>query len=275
MSIANNSCPIRPPENEGSFLEDLNRLARGTRRARFELLKKFGIGGPTLVAEGDSWFQHPIEGDVIDWLSSAFFGYRIRSLGAAGDWLSNIVEMREFVAAIKEEDPAGFLFSGGGNDIVDGTLACLLNDSRSAKKAEECINFPNLKDEMHRLSALYRRVYSLVQAAKPTLPMFVHGYAHPVPGRKYYILLLDWGFGDRLAERNVPENLWNDVADVIIDHFNDMLAALDKNLEHLHYIDLREIIDRIDFIDELHLNSLASLKVAKHFHKKIEEKIPH
>lgn len=66
MSIANSSCPIRPPENESSFLDDLNRLARGTRRARFEVLKRFGIGGPTLVAEGDSWFQHPIEGDIID-----------------------------------------------------------------------------------------------------------------------------------------------------------------------------------------------------------------
>ena len=110
--------------------------------------------------------------------------YRIRSLGAAGDWLINILEKREFVAAIKEEDPAGFLFSGGGNDIVDGTLGCLVKDSKGAKRAEECINFPNLEDEMHRFSLMYRRVYSLVQAAKPNLPMFVHGYAHPVPGRK-------------------------------------------------------------------------------------------
>lgn len=177
------------------------------------------------------------------------------------------------MAAIKEEDPAAFLFSGGGNDIVDGTLGCLVNDSKGAKKAEECINFPNLEDEMRRLSVMYRRVYSLVQAAKPKLPMFVHGYAHPVPGRKYYILLLDWGFGDGLSERNVPKKLWNGVADVIIDHFNDMLAALDKDLKHLHYIDLRKIVDRIDFIDELHLNSFAALKVAKHFHKKIKTRI--
>jgi len=253
-----------------ALMDELNNAAREARRVQYELMKTLGLGRRTLVAEGDSWFQHPIEVDLIDALSCLPCGYRVRSLGAAGDWLGHMLEQREFVAAIREEDPEAFLFSGGGNDVVSGSLHGLLRDSPNATDADQCIDFARLDGEMSRLAALYQRVYALVQAAKPDLPMFVHGYAHPDPGRKYYILLLDWGLADTLAARHVPGALWDPVAARIIDRFNDMLATLAGQLPHLHHVDLRDTVDRNDFVDELHLNSFAALKAATRFREEIE-----
>lgn len=247
------------------LLDSLNNAARRARRLQFDLMKNLGLGRYTLVAEGDSWFQHPIEVDLIDALSCASYGYRIRSLGAAGDWLQNMLEQREFVSAIREESPDAFLFSGGGNDVVGGSLFGLLKDGAGATEAENCIDNPHLDSEMQRLETMYRRVYRFVQEAQTGLPMFVHGYAHPDPGRKYYILFLDWGLDDTLAARHIPQALRDRVAAIIIDRFNDMIAALANELPRMHYVDFRGVVDKDDFVDELHLNSIAAMKAARHF----------
>ena len=99
-----------------SLLGTLNKTARAFRDAKFEFSKALNWNdGPILVSEGDSWFQHPTAIDIIDALSCFTCGYKIRSVGAAGDQLSAMLRHPEFPDAIREENPAAFLFSGGGN----------------------------------------------------------------------------------------------------------------------------------------------------------------
>ena len=256
-----------------SLRDTLNEAARKLRDVKFEFSKALdGHDSPIIVSEGDSWFQHPIETDIIDALSCLTCGYKIRSLGAAGDQLSEMLQHLEFPEAIKKEDPEAFLFSGGGNDIVDEGLSRILRDSKNITTASECIKEKELREEIDQLAEFYRSIYSKAQEAKDGIPMIVHGYAHPRPGKRY-LGVLQWGLTDMLKEKNVRRTLWRRVASLVLDGFNRMLERLEEELPHLHYVDLRPLISRSDFIDELHLKSRAAGRAAEEFDEVIQEAI--
>lgn len=255
------------------LLDTLNDTARALRKVKFEVSKKLNWNdGPIVVSEGDSWFQHPTEIDIIDALSCLKFGYKIRSLGAAGDRLSVMVEHLEFPDAIKEEDPEAFLFSGGGNDFVDEGLSRSLRDCKNITTARGCFDEELFRAELDGLADLYRIVYAKAQTAKEGIPMIVHGYAHPRPGKRYFGVL-EWGLTDALKKKNVRKTLWSRVAALAIDGFNQMLERLEEELPNLHYVDLRKVVGRRDFVDELHLKSSAAATAAEEFDDVIQDAI--
>lgn len=256
-----------------SLLDTLNLAARAFRDAKYELSKTLNWNnGPVIVSEGDSWFQHPTETDIIDALSCLHCGYKIRSLGAAGDELGEMLQHLEFPGAIKKEDPDAFLFSGGGNDIVGVGLSRSLRDSRNITTAKACFDETLFQAELNRIADLYRSVYSEAQNAKEGIPMITHGYAHPRPGRRYFGVL-DWGLAKTLKAKKVRKTLWSRVAALAVDGFNQMLARLEEELPNLHYVDLRPVVGRRDFIDELHLKSSAAAAAAEEFDDVIQEAI--
>lgn len=59
----------------------------------------------------------------------------------------------------------------------------------------------------------------------------------------------------------------------MIDRLNVMLADLSISLDHLYHVDLREAVRREDFVDELHLHSLAAVRVAGEFDSVIQRVI--
>jgi hypothetical protein len=92
-----------------------------------------------IVAEGDSWFDYPIKGDLLDALRKEH-GYTIYELSKAGAMIEDMVygADREFlgsvtpqivnlVQAIRRRRPSVVLISGGGNDIAGDELAALIN----------------------------------------------------------------------------------------------------------------------------------------------------
>ena len=163
-----------------SELNIVNKAARAVRDEQFKWAKIVNWNnGPILVSEGDSWFQHPIENDIIDTLAWFTHGYKIRSLGAAGDRLSEMVQHLEFPQAIRDENPEAFLFSGGGNDFVDEGLAKSLHDSTNITIARECFDEGPFNAELDKLAALYRTVYSKApRLARPQTPII--GMTAPV-----------------------------------------------------------------------------------------------
>lgn len=67
-----------------------------------------------IVAEGDSWFQHPLVLDIIDHLSRT---YAVYCTSAAGDTLRNYFSAKKrngeyYLEAIDEQEPSFFLISG-------------------------------------------------------------------------------------------------------------------------------------------------------------------
>lgn len=249
----------------------LSQPARIGRWLYYQAVKHLPIGGPRIVSEGDSWFQHPTELEIIDWLIGHPEGYKIRSLGHAGAWLKEMLEDAEFVDAIREERPKVFLFSGGGNDVLEGFLYSILRESDEFETAQECLDEDSLAHHFDRLEDQFGKVYDMAQkAAGGSIPMIVHGYDYPNPGKKYYGIL-DWGLGKTLEHRGVQERLWYDVVKLIIDRFNIMLQELAKHRDHIYYVDLRKTLDKTDFVDETHPTSYAARKLAEKIHVAIQK----
>ena len=90
---------------------------------------------------------------------------------------------------------------------------------------------------------------------------------------KRYFGVLEWGLRDILKKKNVRKTLWNRVAAIAVDGFNQMLAKLEEELPHLYYVDLRKVVGRRDFVDEMHLKSRAAATAADEFDETIQEAI--
>ena len=97
-----------------------------------------------IVAEGDSWFDYPVELDILDHLKRDY-RYEIFKVAEAGDALENMVYGTEFasnfsrrmppiettLSAIEQYQPKVSLFSGGGNDIAGSELTSYLSHKSS------------------------------------------------------------------------------------------------------------------------------------------------
>ncbi len=250
-------------------LDALNESARNWNNARYDFYKRMGWGRRVIVCEGDSWFLHPLENDIIDELSELdLFSdeplpYRIKTLAAAGDELSQMLAEQQFVGAILDENPDAFLFSAGGNDIIGPRLAGMLRNPPGGAPPDGFIRGDMAASELSRVAAQFRLVHSLARSAKPGVQMFVHGYDYPWPGKDYWFLGLDWGLGDTLNGAGIPGEHQRAVVNRILDRFNEMLGNLAGSLENFHYIDLRNTLQENDFIDELHPDSGGVVKLAR------------
>ncbi|HXV13119.1 MAG TPA: hypothetical protein VEC56_02840 [Candidatus Krumholzibacteria bacterium] len=131
------------PTESGAERGLIGELNRGERRARLDQYLAAVREGKCrdrtiLVAEGDSWFQFPGKWvrlfglrwvhfdavkDVLDQLM-ARKKYCVHSLAAGGDWLFEMLRVKDYVEPLSQIEPDAFLLSGGGNDLLgDGRVA--------------------------------------------------------------------------------------------------------------------------------------------------------
>ena len=167
-----------------------NALERAERQKHFKEAINSGDERPVLVSEGDSWFLFPfLIDEVIDHLSSS---YLIWSLGAAGDTVSNMLgPSSEYMDGLSRWDKRvrGFLFSGGGNDIIgeDGTgqpvLEQILKDYDETKCAAWHIEQSKLNEKLQIIRSAYSQMIATIHgdARFRDLPIFIHGYDYPFP----------------------------------------------------------------------------------------------
>lgn len=246
-----------------------------------------------LLAEGDSWFDYPFY-DVLGELEDRH-GYEVYgSVAKRGDTvedmaydvnqLGKVARMFQKVAGrLRKEEraPRAILLSGGGNDIAGGELAVLLNHARSGQ--------PVLHDRIvqgvitERLGLAMTTLISAVTALsegyfQKTLPIVLHGYAHPVPDGRGYKggwgplpgPWLEPGFrqkGHNDTRRNT------EVMEQLIDVFNEMIRGVARARGHGHvsYVDLRDVLVNSprsyekDWSNELHPTRQGFRKVAAAF----------
>jgi hypothetical protein len=72
--------------------------------------------GFRIIAEGDSWFSHPLNPTVIDVLQQE--GFAVRNLARAGDTLEEMILKAQYLPDLKTGSVRHFLFFGGGNDFL-------------------------------------------------------------------------------------------------------------------------------------------------------------
>ena len=251
----------------GSITAIANAVCRRKRYKKYRNLKKKRPGAARIVSEGDSWFQHPLIEDVIDHL---YDHYNIRSLGAAGDTLINIENKREYREAIQKENPAAFLLSGLGNDIMADFEKRLhpyfpdngIGPRRLLRHEPDRESYSSqLKAGLDRYEAIARDLGS----RHPGLAVIVHGYDYVNPGE---------GKSDRwlqepMDHHGIPRSEQAAIIRVIIDDLDRELKKLASRNRHVHHARCLNAATH-PWYDEIHPTDPGFAKVAACIRAKIE-----
>jgi hypothetical protein len=222
---------------------------------------------PSIVAEGDSWFNLPdivYPDTIIDVLQA---DHAITNLAMFGDELEEMVLRAEYMPWLAGGSVKFLLFSGGGNDVIGGgALSTCLNlydpDHTNPKQAAYYINaaFDAVLD---RIEKLYRRVAAQVRNIAPQTKIVVHGYDYAIPRNEGPHL------GKAMRDRGLDPawdgELCNAIIRLMIDRFNDRLRKLPS--ENIIYVDLRGTAGKTGWFDEIHPTKAAAGKMAKKFGK--------
>ncbi|MEP2707640.1 MAG: hypothetical protein ABJQ71_22715 [Roseibium sp.] len=262
-----NPALVTPSAEEAAVLmSSVNRIARW-RRAQAYKRKIRNWTGPRLVSEGDSWFQYPILlKDVIDQLDPH---YAIRSLGAAGDLISDMVMQDELISTIAAEQPDAVVLSGGGNDLLgDGRLAKALHPFDPGLSVEEYLT-PAFEDMLAEVLRLYRDILHRVVRTFPGLPVFIHGYDHALPARGRWL-------GRPMEQKGIFDGgLQRALVAKIVDRFYDSLADVLRAPSlggQIELVDCRSLVQGA-WHDELHPENEGYARVAGRFHQRINARL--
>ncbi|ANE50619.1 caspase family protein [Flavisolibacter tropicus] len=265
---------------EKGFIQDkildlANWWARNRRNRHYAEMRRQFPEKVRIVSEGDSWFQHPLVVDVIDHISRL---YPVYCVAAAGDTLRNYMSARwkrgeYFLQALEREQPAFFLLSGGGNDILGSQFRSYLVDhpdqNEPAGKNPRRFLKDSLFAELNSLMEIYRTMFNHIKTHYPKLYVLVHGYDYPI---KLNDSNKGW-LGRYMIEKGIsrPEDR-KAIIRLIMDTFNEQLKATTATFdENVFYIDVRNIVqyneaDGVDqWYDEIHPNNegfqLVAMKI--------------
>lgn len=233
-------------------------------------------GPPTglLIAEGDSWFDYPMN-DVLSMLEDEH-GFDVEAVAHKGDTLEDMAygegQFDDFVRLLEKllrqgRVPNAILISGGGNDIAGDEFANLLNHALSGLPPVNADVVRGVVDV--RLRNAYTFLISgLTEVAQRYLgrPIrtLLHGYDYAIPDGRGFMggwsfLPGPWlqpglrqkGHQDLSANKAILRSL--------MDTFNDMLrqVAATPEFAHVKYVDLRNTLAsgagyKNDWANELH-----------------------
>ena len=238
-----------------------------------------------VVALGDSWFDYPIGTDIIDCLRVRH-DMTIINLSRFGDTLENMIlgnsidnngvlitaKIHQATRKINHHNSKIFLFSGGGNDIVDENLNQFINHSSISKILLRDITVDYIFNTVFKN---YLENMIIIFSEKcPNTKIFMHGYGYAqATGKGAGILWLNvsgpWIL-PYLLKKGIGEQNGNSLIKELIDAYNNLLADLDGKYTNFIYVDLRNIITVQDWSNELHLKNSAYANVADEIHKIIK-----
>jgi hypothetical protein len=228
-----------------------NGIAGTWRRRRYKKMARRNPDLPRFVSEGDSWFQHPMLKDIIDYVGEKFPVY---CMAEAGDTIENYLKEGEMFKAIEEVKPKGFLLSGGGNDILGESMVNFLqkqfDDAPEGEMPDRFFN-QDFENALGSVINNYRSIFNYLKKNYPEMKVFTHGYDYPrplAPGTKkgwigkYFDQFGILRSGDR-----------SHAVHFMMDEFNKRLEALTAEYPgQVEYINLRQRVRDDQWDDEIH-----------------------
>lgn len=269
---------IKVPEGERGLWGDVvlwaaNLIESRQRRRLYRRLKD--TDRLRIVAEGDSWFQYPIR--VVDAIDHLYKLYAIRSFAEAGDTLENYMKQKEYLDAIKEEEAQIFLVSGGGNDILGEQFQHSLRDT----PAEDDITpgrylNKTFFDKLDRLEAWYTDMFTELHNRFPNLRVLVHSYDYIIPVDTDLNPRKTSWLGKYMIRKNILQQAEREsLIRFMVDEFNKRLEKVAAAFPGVvYYINVREIVERSSWYDEIHPTDAGFKLVADKFVDVIEQLKP-
>jgi lysophospholipase L1-like esterase len=261
--------PVRPVRRRALGAAAEPEIPRRTLRA-LERAPATGL----LVAEGDSWFDYPLN-DVLSMLEDEY-GFDVEDVAHKGDRVEDMAysagQFDDFTRLLEKllrqkRVPDAILLSGGGNDLTGDDFAILLNHAASG--------LPTLNADVVRgvIDVRVKNAYAfliggLTEIAMRLLdrpiPILLHGYDYAVPDGRGFLggsLFLPGPWLQPGFRRKGYDDLDTNTKAVesLIDRFNEMLEQLSgaPGFGHVRYVDLRKTLSNAanykrDWDNELH-----------------------
>ncbi|MEE9170267.1 MAG: trypsin-like peptidase domain-containing protein [bacterium] len=264
--------------------EEVAQIVADLEEQSFEITQEAAAPGEVLVAEGDSWFDYSFAGlDIIDCLRM-FYNYRIHNVAEAGDILDNMAWGTEYdrnwrrkrpplektLAAVRKYRPRVVLLSGGGNDIAGIELLSFLNHKESGLDSPLRQPYTDFLLKTYFRKA-YDKIIQSIWEIDDSIQIVTHGYGYGIPDGRAVIRIIGLSFiGPWLRPALTAKGYFQkkereEIVHGLIDKFNEMLEDLAHNEKRIHYIDLRRVIKRSDWENELHLRNSGYKRVAGKF----------
>jgi lysophospholipase L1-like esterase len=266
---------------------------------------------PTLLAQGDSWFNYWIGKDILYWLHKDF-GREIDNIAVAGSTLNDVVyglvpkdlldfrqtnapsRLEELVYRIKKDKPHALLLSVGGNDVAGAEFFSFLNNSKSGLPPtnEEVLDgvvnstFAMAYDALIQTSLTVADLYG-----RAGMIVVTHGYDYPWPDGRGVLwikgLIGPW-FDATFNAKNyqlqtVPKDLQRrrEILRSFIDSVNVMLLRFQqKYLGRVFHVDNRNTLTdkfedyRKEWANELHPTDTGFEALAKKFEGVLAQHLP-
>jgi len=240
---------------------------------------------PHVLAEGDSWFAHPTQWNILYQLQ-ALGGYTIRRISSIGGLLTDMVRESDqhtpqYVRQLRRKHLRWryLLFSGGGNDLLGANLDSLLRDRRDVSRWEDVIKEEVMLGEFEKLRSALRLILLRMQELTPGCKLLVHGYDYAFPRDKGATFF--WGnltvtgpwVRPRMVARHVTDKgEQRAIVATLIDRYNDEvlqpLHAAENDFEH---VDLRGMLPSLQqWDDEIHPKSAGFRRIAERFKQRLD-----
>jgi hypothetical protein len=230
-----------------------------------------------IVAEGDSWFDYPLNKDVVDYLIKK--GYAVSKWSKAGDELENMayntVSLSNVLSSVRLLKPKFVILSAGGNDVVGKEMIHYLNHVNSGLDLFRKEIFTLAMNTA--VKAAIERIIENIWNVNTETQVIMHGYDYAKPtGERYDIFGIGitgpWilpafnkkGIDDRATQDSIIKEM--------VDIYNSVLITLEDTYPNFHHLDLRgQFPNDSEWDNEIHLKSNGFKQVSEKYHKKIVE----
>jgi len=228
-----------------------------------------------LLTEGDSWFSYPLNSNIADYIEM-MSDFSMLRLEHNGDDARDILaagseQLKKIKYYLKNYPVDAVLMSAGGNDLVAGDLAKVLDKKVTGAVWQSAVKLASLTTVLDDIVAAYTRLLDARDALRPKCLVLAHSYCYFQPtGRK---ASGPFGLGKAgpwmrpvlVAKGIDPDSEGRDLARYLVDELHARLSALAASRPRFHVVDMRAAlpVDDVHWADEIHPSGTGFRRLAQ------------
>ena len=228
-----------------------------------------------IITEGDSWFSYPLNANIADYIEM-MNDFSILRLEHNGDEAREILasgseQLKKLKYYLKNYPVDALLLSAGGNDLVAGELAKVLQKKSNGNTWQSAIKLPTLTGVLDDIVGSYSRLLDARDTLRPQCVVVAHSYCYFQPnGRKatgpFGLLKAGPWMRPVLVSKGFdPDTEGRDLARYLVDELHARLVALAAARPRFHVVDMRAALpaDDVHWADEIHPSGTGFRKLAE------------
>jgi hypothetical protein len=291
------SIALRQQMNETIESEIAERVAIHQKRiarlravhASMALAAKPAVEPLVMLAQGDSWFDYPLDGNALT-LSDTDVIAQLRGMGTINPVIVNVahhgdastdemslpkqqrmIELLQDPANWLNDKPDAILFSAGGNDIAGDQFCIFLDNAATSLNGLNALRF---EEALGMIEACYRDLIEFRDRYAQGVPIFAHCYDFPLPTGKHPACVGPW------LKPSIDFAGWTPAEGELICRqtllaFKAMLVRLASDAANLLFlVDTQGTLTPADWANELHPFPAGFIKVADRFVTALRAKFP-